>query len=50
MRLARESEIREPEAIIARVQDAIADWPRWAEHSGISKSNAAAVQALHRLA
>lgn len=49
MRLARESEIRDPEAIIARVQDAIADWPRWAEQYGISKSNTAAVQALHRL-
>lgn len=49
MRLAKEHEIREPEAIIARVLDSIADWPRIAEECGISKSNAASVKAMHRM-
>lgn len=48
LQLAAEQDIRRPKEIIAQVESAIAQWPQIAADFGISKSNAALVQAQHR--
>jgi serine/threonine-protein kinase HipA len=48
LKLATEQDIRQPREIIEQVESALAEWPRIALDFGISKSNAASVQAQHR--
>ena len=48
LKLATEQDIRQPREIIEQVESALAEWPSIALDFGISKSNAASVQAQHR--
>lgn len=48
LKLATEQDIRQPHEIIEQVESALAEWPSIALDFGISKSNAASVQAQHR--
>ena len=48
LKLATEQDIRQPREIIEQVESALAEWTRIALDFGISKSNAASVQAQHR--
>lgn len=48
LKFAAEQDIRLPREIIAQVESALAEWHRIALVFGISKSNAASVQAQHR--
>lgn len=46
LQLARQFDVRRPQPLLARVLDALADWPSFAEHAGVPAAEIARIGAL----